>query len=93
VGRVAGEKGTPRGGPWLGVEVLERWLEEWIVAVWTRSRLISWGVLSASHFEQLHMVVICDHFPQFAEEFEDGESLLWGPVSRNGEGDREERTG
>ena len=54
---------------------------------------MSWGVLSASLFEQLRPVMTCDHFPKFVEEFEDGESLLWGPVSRNGEGDREDRTG
>lgn len=87
-------KGAPTGARLVWSRRMgSTWSEEWIVGVTLRSRLIGWGILYARLLEQLGAVMIPDHFPEFVEEFEDCESLFWGPVSGKGEGDCEERAG
>ena len=48
-------------------------------------------VLFANLVDQLHAVVRPDQLAEIIEQLDDGESLLWGPVGGDGEGNGEER--
>src|SRR5262249_39778628 len=67
--------------------------ERVVGVVWRVMLGCGWSVLLTSFLEQLHAVVISDHFLEVVEELEDGKSLFRGPVRGNGEGDREQQAG
>jgi len=87
-------KGGPSEGPPATGECLSFRLEGQIVrVVGTCVELKGRTVLFAVLLAQLRAVVGPDQIAEVFEQLDDGESLLWGPVSGNGEGDCQEQAG
>src|SRR6516165_11736748 len=94
-GGCRGPEGPPEVVETTGYLGVGRSDERLVWVVWRVMRLIGcgWSVLLTSLLEQLHAVVISDHFLEVVEELEDGKSLFRGPVRGDGEGGREQQAG